>query len=115
MSQNAILLFGSFNEMSNRIEPRTLIVGRSKKLLRVLFSPKRGKAWYRFEMITLYLFSLVSVAAAIGVLVLSDIDPSEKTETSLIFFLASTVLWFLARRCSRIVAQVSSDHGQDNS
>ena len=101
--------------MSNSIEPRTRIAGRSKKLLRMLFSPKRGKDWYRFEMTVLYLFSLVSVVAAIGVLVLSDIDPSDKTETSLIFFLASTVLWLLARRCSRIVAQVSSDHRQDNS
>jgi len=76
----------------------------------MLFTPKkRGRDWYWFNMVFLYLFSLMFGAAAIAVPILSNAD-SSKTVAALMFLLGAVVTWTLGRRCSKVVVEMSADH-----
>jgi hypothetical protein len=76
----------------------------------MLFTPKKhGRDWYWCHMMALYGFSLLSGAAAIGAMLSSDIDVSERIVTALGFCLAAWIMWALGRRCSTIVAQLGAD------
>lgn len=100
--------------MSKNLEQGTKNRSRSKKVSTLLFFPNRGRDWRWFDMVFLYLFSFISAVSSVLVLILTDIELSEKIVTALIFFLVSIVLWVLARRCSRIVAKMGQDDRQDH-
>jgi hypothetical protein len=76
----------------------------------MLFTPKKyGRDWYWFNMVALFGFSLMSGAAAIGVMFSSDIALSERVLTALVFCLAALITWALGRRCSAMVVQLGVD------
>ncbi len=76
----------------------------------MLFTPKkRGRDWYWFNMIFLYGFSLAFGVAAVGILLSSNVDLSERIFGALMFALTALITWALGRRCSTMVAQLRVD------
>ena len=76
----------------------------------MLFTPKkRGRDWYWFQMVLLYLFAFAFGVGAVGSLLSTDVDLSERIVLASIFSLIALTMWAFGRKCSTIVAQLGAD------
>ena len=76
----------------------------------MLFTPKqRGRDWYWFNKMWLYMFSFLSGVAAIVGLLSFEVAFSERLLGAAMFTLAALICWKLGRYCSTTVAKMGED------
>lgn len=76
----------------------------------MLFTPKkRGRDWYWFNMLFLYMFSLLFGVGAIAGLLSSQVPLFERVVLALMFSLVALISWKLGRYCSTMVAKTGEE------
>ena len=77
----------------------------------MFFTPKkRGRDWYWFHMMFLYVLAFAFGAGSIGALASTDVAFSERIGIALIFSFVTVALWKMGRHCSTIVAKMRDSH-----
>jgi len=76
----------------------------------MLFTPKkRGRDWYWFNMMFLYVFSACFAVGTVSAVIVSDDDVPARIVMGSAGLLVTAISWALARYFSRTVASMSAD------
>ena len=77
----------------------------------MFFTPnKRGRDFYRFNMMFLYMFAVLFAFSAVIGLFSFETDLSERLLLASIFSVIALICWKLGRGCSKVARKLTEQH-----